>query len=51
VLEWGDRDGAPLLVSGQVWGEAGLVGRPAILDMAVGKGHVFRSISIQCIVT
>ncbi len=40
VLEWGDRDGAPLLVSGQVWGEAGLVGRPAILDMAVGKGHV-----------
>jgi len=40
VLEWGDRDGAPLLVSGQVWGEAGLVGRPAILDMAVGKGRV-----------
>src|SRR5579859_3062289 len=40
VLEWGDRDGAPLLVSGQVWGEQGLIGRPAILDMAVGKGHV-----------
>ena len=40
VLEWGDRDGAPLLVSGQVWGEQGLVGRPAILDMPVGKGHV-----------
>ena len=40
VLEWGDRDGAPLLVSGQVWGEAGLIGRPAILDMPVGKGHV-----------
>ena len=40
MLEWGDRDGAPLLVSGQVWGEQGLIGRPAILDMAVGKGHV-----------
>ena len=40
VMEWGDRDGAPLLVSGQVWGEQGLVGRPAILDMPVGKGHV-----------
>src|SRR6202166_4991704 len=40
VLEWGDRGGAPLLVSGQVWGEAGLVGRPAVLDMATGKGHV-----------
>jgi hypothetical protein len=40
VLEWGDRDGAPLLVSGQVWGERGLVGRPAILDMPVGRGHV-----------
>lgn len=40
VLEWGDKGGAPLLVSGQVWGEAGLVGRPAILDMPVGKGHV-----------
>ncbi|HXQ31040.1 MAG TPA: M14 family zinc carboxypeptidase [Steroidobacteraceae bacterium] len=40
VLEWGDRDGAPLLVSGQAWGEANLIGRPAILDMPVGKGHV-----------
>ena len=40
VLEWGDRDGAPFLVSGQVWGESGLIGRPAILDMPVGKGHV-----------
>ena len=40
VMEWGDRDGAPLLVSGQVWGEQRLVGRPAILDMPVGKGHV-----------
>ncbi|MBS0395713.1 MAG: hypothetical protein JSR54_13915 [Proteobacteria bacterium] len=40
VLEWGDRDGAPLLVSGQVWGEANLVGRWAILDAPVGRGHV-----------
>jgi Zinc carboxypeptidase len=40
VMEWGDRDGAPLLVSGQVWGEQGLIGRPAILDMPVGRGHV-----------
>jgi len=40
VLEWGDRDGAPLVVSGGAWGEAGLLGRPAILDMPVGRGHV-----------
>jgi hypothetical protein len=40
VLEWGDRDGAPLVISGQAWGEANLVGRPAILDMPVGSGHV-----------
>jgi hypothetical protein len=40
VLEWGDRDGAPLLVSGQVWGEGNLVGRPAILDLPAGRGHV-----------
>jgi hypothetical protein len=40
VVEWGDRDGAPLLVSGQVWGESGLVGRPAVLDMLAGRGHV-----------
>ena len=40
VLQWGDRDGAPFLVSGQVWGEANLIGRPAILDAAVGRGHV-----------
>ena len=40
VLEWGDRDGAPLLVSGQVWGESGLIGRPAIFDLAEGRGHV-----------
>jgi hypothetical protein len=40
VLEWGDRSGAPFLVSGQVWGEANLIGRPAILDTAVGRGHI-----------
>ncbi len=40
VMEWGDRDGAPMLVSGQVWGESGLAGRPAILDMASGHGRV-----------
>ena len=40
VLEWGDREGAPFLVSGQVWGESNLIGRPAILDMPVGHGHV-----------
>jgi Zinc carboxypeptidase len=40
VLEWGDRDGAPMLVSGQIWGAANLAGRPAILDSPVGRGHV-----------
>ena len=40
VLEWGDKDGAPFLVSGQVWGEGNLIGRPAILDSPVGQGHV-----------
>jgi len=40
VVEWGDRDGAPLLVSGQVWGEAGLLGRPAVMDIPEGRGHV-----------
>jgi hypothetical protein len=40
VLEWGDRDGAAFLISGQVWGAANLIGRPAILDTPVGAGHV-----------
>jgi hypothetical protein len=40
VMEWGDRTGAPFVVSGQAWGEDRLIGRPAILDMPVGKGHV-----------
>ena len=40
VLEWGDREGAPFVVSGQAWGEEALVGRPAILDLPAGRGHV-----------
>ena len=40
VLEWGDREGAPFVVSGQAWGEENLIGRAAILDMPCGKGHV-----------
>ncbi len=40
VLEWGDTSGAPILVSGQIWGEGGLLGRPAIFDSPVGAGHV-----------
>jgi Zinc carboxypeptidase len=40
VMEWGDRDGAPFVVSGQAWGEERLIGRPAILDMSVERGHV-----------
>jgi hypothetical protein len=40
VLEWGDRSGAAFLISGQVWGEANLIGLPAILDTPVGQGHV-----------
>ena len=40
VLEWGDRDGAPLVVSGQAWAPQNLIGRPAILDLHAGKGQV-----------
>jgi hypothetical protein len=40
VLQWGDEEGAPFVVSGQAWGEENLIGRAAILDMPVGKGHV-----------
>jgi Zinc carboxypeptidase len=40
VMEWGDKEGAPFVVSGQVWGEGNLVGRPAILDVPVGAGHI-----------
>ena len=40
VMEWGDRGGAPFLVSGGARGESGIVGRPAIFDVPVGQGHV-----------
>jgi hypothetical protein len=40
VLEWGDSDGAPFVVSGQAWGEENIIGHPAIFDTPVGKGHV-----------
>jgi hypothetical protein len=40
IMEWGDRDGAPLVVSGQAWGEENLIGHPALLDMPVGRGRV-----------
>jgi hypothetical protein len=40
VMEWGDSKGEPFVVSGQAWGEENLVGRPAIFDMATGRGHV-----------
>jgi hypothetical protein len=40
VLEWGDREGGPFVVSGQAWGEGNLVGRPAVLDLPAGRGRV-----------
>jgi hypothetical protein len=40
VMEWGDTEGKPFVISGQAWGEENLVHRPAILDMPVGRGHV-----------
>jgi zinc carboxypeptidase len=40
VMEWGDGDHKDFVISGQAWGEENLIGRPAILDMPVGKGHV-----------
>ena len=40
VMEWGDRSNKDFVVSGQAWGEDFLIGRPAILDMPVGKGHI-----------
>jgi zinc carboxypeptidase len=40
VMEWGDPEAKSFVVSGQAWGEDNLIGRPAILDMPVGKGHV-----------
>ena len=40
VLEWGASGDAPLVVSGGAWGANGLIGRPAVLDSAVGRGRV-----------
>jgi Zinc carboxypeptidase len=40
VMEWGDREGAPFVVSGQAWGEDRLIGRAAILDLPAGRGRV-----------
>ncbi len=40
VMEWGDSQNKDFVVSGQAWGEENLIGRPAILDMPVGKGHI-----------
>jgi hypothetical protein len=40
VMEWGDSSNKDFVVSGQAWGEENLIGRPAILDMPVGKGHI-----------
>jgi Zinc carboxypeptidase len=40
VMEWGDRANKEFVVSGQAWSEENLIGRPAILDMPVGNGHV-----------
>ena len=40
VLEWGDREGASFVVSGQAWGEDSLIGHPAVLDLRSGAGHV-----------
>ena len=40
VMEWGDSQSKDFVVSGQAWGEENLIGRPAILDMPVGKGHI-----------
>jgi hypothetical protein len=40
VLEWGDREGAPFVISGAAWGEENLIGRAAILDLKQGQGHV-----------
>ncbi len=40
VLEWGGPAGLPFVVSGQAWGAANLIGRPAIFDLPVGRGRV-----------
>jgi len=38
VLRWGGS--GPMVVSGGMRGEAGLAGRPAILDVPTGRGHI-----------
>ncbi len=41
VMQWGDETtDQPFVLSGQVWGESNLIGRPAIFDMPVGRGRV-----------
>ncbi len=40
VMEWGDAESKDFVISGQAWGEENLIGRPAILDLPVGRGHV-----------
>jgi hypothetical protein len=40
VLEWGSPDGGEMVVSGGVRGAEHLAGRPAILDLAAGRGRV-----------
>jgi hypothetical protein len=40
VLEWGDDGAQDFVVSGQAWGAENLIGRPAIFDIPVGRGHV-----------
>jgi hypothetical protein len=40
VMVWGGPAGKPFVVSGQAWGTANLIGRPAIFDMPAGRGRV-----------
>src|SRR3979490_583972 len=40
VMEWGDTEGGPFGESGQARREQDPIGRPALLDLPVGKGHV-----------
>ena len=51
VLQWGPSDGSPFLVSGQVWGEEGLIGvRPFSTARWVGVTSS-ASISTRCTAT
>ena len=40
VMQWGGEGPDPFVVSGQAWGADNLIGRPAIIDMPVGRGRV-----------